>query len=311
MPETNQMAVVSGADPTGHYMVGRVYKNSHPTQVIVWHDGQFKALTMAGSDPSLVDITSAGVAVGLSFSSGLNSNGWIYQDGQLTKLKGPYGAQPVAIADNGTIAGTESTKDAQAYPIVWHSPTSTAARLPLPGPDWRGYVNDVDSDGTIVGTINPRTNFEARQGIVWHPDGSYQLLPLPTGVVAGANGMMVHSIRAGTITAAGTVSDKQRMTMTPVLYRLSTGKFTPLPKANLSIWAGNAHGWIVGESGPFGIPTVYTPTTGNVRLPTLVPHSTSFPSSGIATTISDNGLIIGGQDIDAKNVIHAVGWTCH
>ena len=133
----------------------------------------------------------------------------------------------------------------------------------------------------------------------------------PTGVVAGANGMMVHSIRAGTITAAGTVSDKQRMTMTPVLYRLSTGKFTPLPKANLSIWAGNAHGWIVGESGPFGIPTVYTPTTGNVRLPTLVPHSTSFPSSGIATTISDNGLIIGGQDIDAKNVIHAVGWTCH
>lgn len=310
VPEANQEALVSGADPTGHYMVGRAYKDGHPTQVIVWHDGQFETVAMSGADPELVDITPAGVAVGRSFSSGLDSNGWIYQDGRLTKLKGPYGAAPRAIADNGTIAGTETTKDALAYPIVWHSPSSTAVRLPLPGPGWLGQVDDVDSDGTIVGTVRPSVTSDANQGIVWRPDGSYKLLPIPSGVVAGANGMEAHSIRGGSIVAAGTVTDKSSKTMTPVLYHLSTGEFTPLPKANLSIGAGNAQGWIVG-AGFYGIPTVYTPTTGNVPLPTLVPHSTSSRLVGtVASTISDSGLTIGGQDLDAKDVIHAVTWTC-
>jgi hypothetical protein len=311
VPRANQEALVSGADPTGHYLVGRVYENGRPTQVIIWHDGQFKTLAMSGADPELVDITPTGVAVGASFPSGLNSTGWIYQDGRLTKLKGPYGAEPRAIADNGMIAGTETTKDAETYPIVWHSPTSTAVRLPLPGPGWLGDVDDVDSDGTIVGTVRPSVTSDANQAIVWHPDGSYQLLPLPTSVVPGANGMEVHSIRDGAILAAGTVTDKTSKTLTPVLYRLSTGEFTALPGANLFIDAGNARGWISGE-GPYGIPTVYTPTTGNVPLPTLVPHDkSSRPAAIVAKTISDDGLIIGGQDVDAKDVIHAVSWTCH
>jgi hypothetical protein len=311
VPRANQEALVSGADPTGRYMVGRVYEAGRPTSVIIWHDGQFKTLAMSGSDPELVDITPAGVAVGVSSPSGSDSTGWIYQDGRLTKLKGPYGAEPRAIADNGTIAGTETTQDGQTYPIVWHSPTSTAMRLPLPGPGWLGQVDDVDSDGTIAGTVRPSVTSDANQGIVWHPDGSYQLLPLPTGVVAGANGMEVHSIRDGVIVAAGTVSDSTSKAMTPVLYRLSTRELSPLPAANLFIGAGNAQGWIAGQ-GPHGIPAVYTPTTGNVPLPTLVQHGTSTPPAGIdAQTISDNGSIIGGQDLDAKNVIHAVSWACH
>lgn len=311
VPQANQMALVSGADPTGHYMVGRVYKNSNPTQVIIWHDGQFKTLTMSGTDIGLVDITPDGVAVGSSFSYGLGSTGWIYQDGRLTKLKGPYGADPRAIADNGTIAGTESTPDAQTYPIVWHSPTSTAVRLPLPGPDWRGEVNDVDSDGTILGTVNPRTKPMATQGIVWHPDGSYQLLPIPNRIVAGATAMQVQSIRNGSIVGAGTVAGKSSKPPTPVLYRLSTGEFTPLPKANLFLGPGNDQGWIAGQSLDEKTPTLYTPTTGNVPLPTLLPTSKSARWGAISTTISDSGLIIGGEDVDAKNVIHAVRWTCH
>ncbi|GIH18489.1 hypothetical protein [Rugosimonospora africana] len=310
VPQPNQEALVIGADPTGHYLVGRVYKSGHSSQVIIWHDGQFKTLTMSGSDPELRDITPNGVAVGTSFPSGLNSTGWIYQNGRLSKLKGPYGSQAVAIADNLTIGGTES-KDGLEYPIVWHSPASTAVRLPLPGPNWLGSVDDVDSDGTIVGTVRPSVTSDANQGIVWHPDGSYQLLPLPTGVVAGANGMEVHSIRDGAIVAAGTVSDSSSKTMTPVLYRLSTGEFTALPGADLFIEAGNAQGWVAG-SGSYDMPAVYTPTTGIVRLPTLVPHGTSTPPLGIvAGTISDDGLTIGGQDVDAHDVIHAVRWSCH
>ncbi|GAA5200915.1 hypothetical protein GCM10023322_79840 [Rugosimonospora acidiphila] len=311
VPQTNQEALVGGADPTGHYLIGRVYQNGRPTQPIIWHDGQYQTLSMSGSDPDLTDITPAGVAVGVSFPSGLDSTGWIYQDGRLTKLKGPYGAEPRAIADNGIIAGTETTRDSLEYPIVWHSPTSTAVRLPLPGPNWMGQADDVDSDGTIVGTVRPSVTSDESRGIVWRPGGGYQLLPVPTGIVAGANGLEVHSIRDGVIVAAGTVTDQKSKSMTPVLYRLSTAAFAPLPQANLSIAAGNAQGRIVG-SGAYLAATVYTPSTGIVSLPTLVPQSTSSPTlAAIPNTISDDGSIIGGQDVDAKGVIHAVRWTCH
>lgn len=311
VPRPNQEALVTGADPTGHYTVGRVYDGGHPRQVIIWHDGKFTTLAMPGSDAELTDITSAGVAVGFSFPSGTNSTGWIYQNGRLSKLKGPYGAQPRAIADSGTIGGTENTKDGLEYPIVWHSPSSAAVRLPLPGPNWLGQVDDVDPDGTVVGTVRSRVTSDANRGIVWRPDGSYQLLPLPTSVVAGANGLEVHSIRDGAVVAAGTVSDSTGKSLTPVLYRLSTGEFTALPGADLFINAGNANGWVVGQAS-YGMPAVYSPGTGIVRLPTLVPHDTSSPPAAIAaSTISDSGLLIGGQDVDGKNVIHAVNWTCH
>jgi hypothetical protein len=310
VPHPNQEALVTGADPTGHYMVGRVYDNGRPAQVAIWHGGKLATLAMSGSDPELTDITPGGVAVGVSFTSGTNSTGWIYQDGRLSKLAGPHGAQPRAIADNGVIGGTENMKDGLEYPIVWHSPSSAAVRLPLPGPQWLGQVDDVDSDGTIVGTVRPSVTSDANRGIVWRPDGSYQLLPLPSTVVAGANGMEVLSIRDGAVVAAGTVSDNSGESLTPVLYRLSSGEFTALPGANLFVNAGNAHGWVTGQAS-HGVPAVYAPTTGVVRLPTLVPHGTASPPLAIAaSTISDSGLVIGGQDVDGKDVIHAVSWTC-
>ncbi len=311
VPHPNQEALVTGADPTGRYLVGRVYDHGRPARVTIWHGGTFTTLTMSGSDAELTDITPGGVAVGVSFTSGTNSTGWIYQDGRLSKLTGPYGAEPRAISGSGVIGGTENTKDGREYPIVWRSPTSAAVRLPLPGPRWLGQVDDVDSDGTIVGTVRPGVTSDANRGIVWRPDGSYRLLPLPTTVVAGANGMEVHSIRDGTVVAAGTVSDNSGKSLTPVLYRLSTGEFTALPGANLFINAANARGWIAGRAS-YGMPAVYAPTTGTVRLPTLVPHGTSSPPSAVAaSTISDNGLVIGGQDVDGTDVIHAVSWTCH
>jgi hypothetical protein len=172
----------------------------------------------------------------------------------------------------------------------------------------------VDSDGTIVGGVQQPSGQGVSggplsRGVVWRPDGTLELLPLPTDLVSGVNGLEIHSIRNGVITAAATVSSKTGKTLTPVTYDLSTGKYTLLPEANIWIGKGNAKGGIAGDMNM--TPAVYTPATGVVALPTLRKNDTAMPEGAEATTISDSGLIIGGQDIDENNVITAVMWTCH
>jgi len=314
VPKAGQEGLVTGADPSGRFIVGRVYTGGHPTQAAIWDGGRLTTVTIPGSDAEFSDITSEGVAVGESFVSNDASTAWIYADGHLSKLAGPDGSSAVAIGEQGTIAGTENTKDATTYPIVWHSATSTAVRLPLTADTVGGQVEDVDSDGTIVGTLQQRSaqplpGGPLTRGVVWRPDGSVDLLPLPTDLVDGVNGLEIHSIRNGVITAAATVSDKTSKSFTPVTYDLSTREFTLLPQANLWVGAGNAKGYIAGQTG--STPAVYTPTTGVIDLPTLRRVDGPIALGRLATTISDNGLVIGGQDTDGNNVIRAVTWTCH
>jgi hypothetical protein len=315
VPKAGQEGLVTGADPSGRFMVGRVYSGGHPTQVAIWDNGKITTTTIPGQDAEFLDITSEGVAVGESYVSSTAPTGWIYANGHLSKLAGPDGSIPVAISEQGTIAGTEETKDGFRYPIVWHSATSNAARLPLPpGNTLGGQVVDVDSDGTIVGSVLQPSVVGAAggplsRGVAWRPDGTVDLLPLPTDLVSGVNGLEIHSIRNGVITAAATISSKTGKTLTPVTYDLSTGTFTLLPEANIWIGAGNAKGDIAGDMNM--TPAVYTPATGVVDLPTLRKNSTTTPLGSSANTISDDGLIIGGQDVDENNVITAVMWTCH
>jgi len=310
VPHAGQEALVSGADPTGRYLVGRVYNGGHPAQVAIWDNSRLTTFTIPGSDAVLSDVTSNGVAVGSSDRSGSDSTAWIYTNGKLSPLAGPDGSAPAAIGDQGTIGGTESNNGIE-HPIVWHSATSTAMRLPLPGNAWVGQVKDVDSDGTIVGTVRPTETSPSSRGIEWLPDGTLHLLPLPTGLVKGVDGLQIHSIRNGVIVADAVISTKSQESFYPVTYNVSTATFTLLSDANLYVDAGNAHGWLVGQ-GQYFVPTVYTPATGMIALPTFVKHSKSkIEQADGAGTISDSGLIIGGQDTDKNDVIHAVVWTCH
>jgi len=173
----------------------------------------------------------------------------------------------------------------------------------------------VDSDGTIVGdviqppnaTVPP--NLPVTQGIVWRADGTSDLIPFPPGLVDGVNGLEVRSIRNGVITAAATITSKTGKQLFPVTYDLSTGRFTLLPGANIFVSRGNANGDIAGQTGSAA--AIYTPATGVVPLPMLRKASATHQVGSQATTISDSGRIIGGQDLDDNYVIQAVMWTCH
>jgi hypothetical protein len=305
---------VTGADPTGRYVLGQPAP-AVSLPVIIWDNGVAHVVSIPDKEQVLVDITSHGVAVGSSYS-GTAYQPWIYENGTLSALSGPTDSWPVAIGEQGTIAGTARRPDKSEYPIVWRTPTSTATGLSMPNPQWDGSVDDVDADGTIVGTVRPSPWDLYFQGIVWYPDGSRQLLPLPR--IPGVKGVKIISIHKGIIIAVAevAVADKvglDEVTGIPVAYDLRTATFDTLTGPDLLVSGGNGRRWLVGTAfgGDVHPPVVWTPGTGIVKLPTLSPPKADNDYYKHAETVSDDGRTIAGEDTDAKGIPHAVVWHCH
>ncbi len=310
-PDPARESITSGADPTGQYVIGRLYGSHGPTQVAIWHAGTITTFTIPGMDAVLRDVTSDGVAIGASFQTETVQVGWVYANGKLSRLPGPAGAAPAAINESGVISGNVQIGIADGYPVVWHSASSTPERLAFPGSGWTAVAGDVDTDGTILGAVVApgKDAVEQAQGAVWHPDGTITVLPVPTDVVPGATGLWVDSIRDGLITGEAVTGNKDEESFTPVTYDLATGTFTAV-HATMRVRSGNGQGGIIG-TGRDIVPAVYTPGTGLISLPTLLAHSDEHIDLGADSgSISDDGHILTGQDVDRHDVIHAVEWIC-
>src|SRR5262249_20322157 len=153
-------AIVSGADPTGRYIVGRSYPGGKPSTVI-WVDGRVQQAPMPGDDPILHDITSTGAAVGVSYVGGKTA-AWYYADGTYTRLAGGE-AFANSINERRTVAGAVREK-----PAIWRSPGEQPTMLALPGPEWSGQAMAIDEDGTVVGEVSK--NGGTRTAAAWRPD---------------------------------------------------------------------------------------------------------------------------------------------
>ncbi len=107
--------------------------------------------------------------------------------------------------------------------------------------------------------------------------------------------------------------------MIPMLYSVSNGAYTRLPGADvhvknvvlyrnidgggLEMGDANAHGWIVGRDAA-NVPTLYTPSAGLVRLPTV---TTPTKYSAVEDLwINDSGTTLGGYSGPDGPVM----WTC-
>jgi hypothetical protein len=64
-------------------------------------------------------------------------------------------------------------------PAKWQLPATTGTKLALPDPSWQAVAATVGNDGTIAGLAGPGSRVADKRIIVWRPDGSYQMLPLP------------------------------------------------------------------------------------------------------------------------------------
>jgi uncharacterized membrane protein len=303
VPDDVPMALTSGADPTGRWIVGRSYPKAGSYQAVIWHDGTPTKVAMPGElEESLQDVNSTGTAVGWSFEGTAEDSGpvpYVYRDGEVSRLPGGERGQALAVNDIGAIAG-----DSGGAPVVWPSATEEPTRLPLPAGVSTGGATAIDEDGTVVGNVNDERPY------VWFADGTHRELPLPTLDGAPASSGLVFSVRNGWATGlANTGSDTgvkgAEGTPTAVRWNVRTGEVRVFDELDVRASTANAQGWQVGSDKQGN--AVLMTDAGKVVLPDLGTHG---PLSVIPSTLSDDGRVISGQADDTTGTIKAVVWRC-
>jgi len=299
VPGGHPMSLVTGADPTGRFIVGRAYPEGHAGEypLLIWENGKARTVTMPGADQAFNDITSTGIAVGAGWGTGPTP--YVYRDGAMTKLRGVRSGSARAINESGVIVGSRDDSG-NPMPVRWRSATATAEALPLPGKNWWGEAIAVADDGTILGLVHDVAKDQDR-AYVWAADGTARLLPPPPGSSTFRPFDMNREWVTGMSDVGGPKSGQ-----IPVIYNLRTGTFTPVRNATGIPQAVNAIGWAVGST-TNGRAFLLT-NRGQITLPDFDNHRS--PVANMATTISDDGRTIAGQGDDAKGVIQPVVWRC-
>ncbi|MDQ7904098.1 hypothetical protein RB614_06120 [Phytohabitans sp. ZYX-F-186] len=305
-PDGAPMALVTGADPTGRYLVGRSYPRPGQYQAVVWHGGTATKVLLPGDlEESLTDVNSAGTAVGWSYTGGEGDAGpvpYVYRDGTVSKLPGVARGSAYAVNDAGAIAGA----DESGHALLWRSATAPPTRLPVPAGTSEARASDIDEDGTVVGTL------DYERAYVWLPDGTHRQLPMPAIDGEPAATATVDSVRDGWATGMATNGIGRKgdgakgVKTAAVRWNVRTGEVRVLDGLE-HVDATNAHGWQVGADGQGRAVLVAGDRT--VVLPDLADRAPDGLST-IASTLSDDGRTIGGQSDDASGTIQAVVWRC-
>ncbi|MEV7623622.1 hypothetical protein [Actinoplanes sp. NPDC089786] len=313
-PDNAPMALVSGADPTGKYVVGRSYPKAGGYQAVIWNDGKGKKVMLPGdSEESLQDVNSAGDAVGWSYQGeAVGPVPYAYAGGKVIKMRGPKYAEPRAINNAGVVVGVANGANLSAGAgLRWPSPTAEPVPLPVPAGTTSTRPMDIAEDGTIVGGLNFETP------VMWTADGEMRELPMPE--IDGRPAAVAQAFDVSDGWATGMASTEKiapgsgggaKSASAPIFavrWNLRTGQAQVVKQLKDPADEVNALGWMVGTDAK-GYATLVAGGTA-VRLPDLGKN----PGDGvttIATTISDDGRFIAGQSDNKDEVIQAVVWRC-
>jgi len=305
VPDNAPMALTAGADPAGRYIVGRTYPKAGGYQAVIWHDGNVTKVMLPGDlEEQLQDVNSTGTAVGWSYQD-TGPVPYVYRDGRVSQLPGVKHGSALAINDAGAIVGDDSAGAA----LLWPSATAEPIRLPLPAGASAATANDIDEDGTVVGSIDRKRPY------VWFADGTHRELPMPTLDGKPAVSARVFTIRNGWATGvASTSTDREKGDPTgkgapagPIRWNVRTGEVRVFDQLGIQASTANALGWPIGTDKQGR--AVLVTDTATVALPGLAGHQPGGLSD-IPTTLSDDGRTITGQSDDANGTIQAVVWRC-
>ncbi|MFG2038059.1 hypothetical protein [Dactylosporangium sp. NPDC048998] len=283
-------STVTGGDPTGRYHVGQSFDGAKVT-VLLWDRGRYQVVDLPGQDQTLVDVNSAGTAVGWTRRKA-DAVAVVFEDGRVRDLPGTAGsdAKAYAINDRGQIVGS-----IQGRPVVWATPHSQPTRLALPGSGYGGEARGIDEDGTVVGTL---LHNGAAAISVWSPDGKATNL-LSTPVIDGKAVTVALGIREGWV--IGRVGDE----LGAALWNLRTGEVRAITWGYPA--AVNAQGWTAQSNASYA-----AIDTGGSRidLPAL-PEGRAGDHSLTPVTLSDDGHTVAGTAVTSQNG-HRVAmlWTC-
>jgi uncharacterized membrane protein len=310
VPDNAPMALVSGADPSGRYLVGRSYPKAGGYQAVIWHDGTARKVMLPGdAEESLPDVNSSGTAVGWSYEGSDGNVGpvvpYVYRDGTVSKLPGARRGSAYAINDAGAIVGDDDA----GHALLWSSATAQPVRLPVPAGTKEAVAIDIDEDGTVAGTIDNARPY------VWFPDGTHRQLAMPELDGKPAVTARVFGIRNGWATGVATNGEGRkgdpeamaRGKVRGVRWNIRTGEVSLVAGLQGGADAVNAHGWQVGTDQQGRAVLVADGAT--VALPAL-PDQKPGTLTNIPNTLSDDGRTIAGQSDDATGTIQPVVWHC-
>jgi hypothetical protein len=278
---------VTGADPSGRFVLGRVYPEGQGARPVIWDNGAIQTVAMAGEDTTLEDITTSGVAIGTSFL-GDNPVSWVYRGGKTTRLAGDN-ANAMALNENLMIVGTVGDR-----PAIWRSPSAQPEPLSLPPGEWaRGGARGISDEGYIVGFAVAKVDGKEGDvlGLLWGPDGTFERLVAPGGYPVGPT-----EIRGDWILGRFTEPGGRLMNV-----RWERGSRDALVFPEPVAWTVNAMGWAAGS----GAPALTLPSGDALTLPTA-----GFSPDGVIESISDDGHQVVGTLYDAARNGVAVRWIC-
>jgi hypothetical protein len=295
-------AIVSGGDPSGRYLLGRLYTGRSPYPQVIWKDGRIAARPpLPGADGSFEDINTAGVAVGSAFQ-GEEIQGYAYHDGKVTAMKGGRG-QASAINDAGVVVGGLGDY-LELAAARWDSVDAQPVKLPVPDGTRESHAVDIDENGTILGTLNGPDRAAPQTGYLWQADGTSELMPLPVVDGVQADAFWPESIRNGWV-AGRSVKDSAdgSRSFAWFRYRVATGTYEELPDETGMPDRVAANGWVLG--------TVTEPRILSEAGVTKLPRYRKGTEYQLRS-FSDDGLVVGGHmtGIGASTENQPLMWRC-
>ncbi len=296
-----EKSLVTGGDPSGRYLTGRLYRASANT--IVWRDGKILATPrVPGSDASFPDVNRSGVAVGGTFLPSDRQQAYVYRNGRVSELDG-RDTTATAINDAGVIVGAIGMPFA-GVPARWDSADAKVTRLPLPAGATIGSADGIAEDGTIVGSVAADDRSES-SGHLWLPDGTERTMALPLVEGETADYFWPESIVDGWV-AGRAVLDKPDGSrwFTSYRYRIADGTYEKLTAPQYPALIAE-NGWVAGGTRQ----PVVVAGTEEIALPRY-PGASDYQ----IRSISADGRVIGGSSSNLTGE-DQVGndplvWTC-
>ncbi|GIH09701.1 hypothetical protein Rhe02_77680 [Rhizocola hellebori] len=300
-PGYPRKAFVTGADPSGRFILGRAYPQGAGKRLLLWDGDTVNTVAMSGDDATLEDITTSGVAIGTSYL-GDNPVSWTYRNGKTTRLAGDN-ATARALNESLIIVGVVGD-----WPVVWRNPSAQPEKLALPPGEWaRGWAVAISDDGYIVGSVVAKVASGEGDtvGLLWRPDGTVERLAPPAGY-SDTGGVGPTAIRGDWIIGRFMTSGR----LVNVRWNRSTGGSVvfPAPVA----WTVNA----LGSTGGVGEPALRLVSGEVIALPSNIDgyqgvnRGGIFQPDGVIAAISDDGHQVVGTLHDETFAGLAVRWSC-
>ncbi|MGA5303187.1 hypothetical protein ACPCHT_24880 [Nucisporomicrobium flavum] len=298
-----EKALVTGGDPSGHWVVGRTYpagKDDGSRPLVIWKDGKIAdTVRIGGQDQSFEDINKRGNAVGYTFEPGVRP--YAYSNGKVTPIPGGE-AVAQAINDDGVVVGSLGPIY-EGLPVRWSSITAQPEKLPVPRGTESGAAIDIDEDGTILGTVSPKG--KEGSGYLWLPDGTHRAMPLPKIDGKKATMFWPASIRNGWVVGRSVVDTEQERRFEFFRFRIATGRYERLPDDSGMPDRVAANGWIIGTARR---PVITSDGNVTTELPGY--RKAKGRQDYLISSFSDDGRTAAGYSSGEGVSNHPLLWEC-